>query len=1307
MIGKEILNYRIIRFIGRGGMGSVFLAENKFISKQKVAIKVINANMSNSFTRQLLKDEAERLAELNHPNIVAFHNYHIDEEGNIYLIMEYADGKDLETYIRDVSGLIVESRICPLFEPILDGVGYAHKHGILHRDIKPSNIVITNEGVPKILDFGIAKIMEKQPENEAPADRQALGDTTSDSAGTTSAPRTSDPAEEPIMGTPSYMSPEQVKGEHLDERSDIYSLGVLLHQMLTGCAPYDTTTLTEHDINTKVIEEPLPRLKSYYKYISDKVQQVVDKATDKDPARRYRSCEEFKKALHRAIYPPRMPRWAKMTVAAGIVLLLGAAGYIWDYNRTKIYFYKDYVEQWGIPQGIGELSSGEQSRAARAYRFEYHKHKLQRVSHVNSKGNVIDDTESERAERPIDQSFSYTSDGKVSRVKVRNRSGKVLYVKAYNEKLNTVAFQFDDEHGTERPIAAQTVAYDRTLEADGDAQRGRISRWWLEYDSNGYVTSVKYADQSNIAVGDADHIYGRLYARDDKGRPVSVTYIGRDGQPTSTRWGLSKKQFTYDDDDNWVKAVYLTIDGQPALDVADGLSIFEMEYDENGNLLKALHKDGHGQLMLPKRNGHAGVRNTYDDAGQCVKVEALGIDGNPMYMAEYGYAGFTLKYDDRGYASEQTFLNPEGQVCENRQGVARTAFVNDSHGNNLEEWHYNKAGRLCLDADGVAGAKAQYDSIGNLMEFMNYDAERRPTINLSEVAGRRFAYNDLGLISEMMNLGTDGKIVADKENVFITRFFYDRKGNETRRAFYEANGRRLMLNREGEAGWDNTYDEHGNLVSYAFFGTDGKPCLSATLRYAKMVKTYDENGYVQSERYLDLNGQPTVYQGICGTNYLNDATGNVLENKPVGRDGRLAPGKLITRNKYDRRGNCTEQAVFNESGPATNTYNIHRCVMVYNSLNQETERRYYNTAGQLTTYNNDRYAIVRFKYDLLGNNIYSAYFGTDNKPVKTNEGWSSSTKEYNNLGKIVKQSFFTVSGQPTDPKEMVPVGICSYDKWGNMTFLAAQDGHGHYIINPQTGWAIQRSTYDSHGNCLSQAIFNAADRPMGNAEGVHKETYKYNNDDHITEHAYFGTDGRPMLYYGFHREAYAYDAAGNQTSMELFSPTGAKANCAAGWQKRTTAYDAAGQPTVRKYFNAAGKLLETQRWNGSDWQATGASATAAQSAPAPARPASQGAAPAGNWTTTAKAMARELPTSTTVGNTRLTMTSLQVTGASSCELTCRINASVYEADSDDVDTIKGNLPSVATAMKKQLGGHVSVHVVLYDSKGRLIGSATR
>lgn len=148
MIGKEVLNYVIISTIGKGGMGSVYLAEHKYIKQQKVAIKVINNGMVNDFTRNLLKKEAELLASLNHPNIVHFHDYHIDESGNIYLIMEYADGVNLEEYIRSISGLIVEDKICPMFEPILDAVGYAHAHNMIHRDIKPANIIITKEGIP-------------------------------------------------------------------------------------------------------------------------------------------------------------------------------------------------------------------------------------------------------------------------------------------------------------------------------------------------------------------------------------------------------------------------------------------------------------------------------------------------------------------------------------------------------------------------------------------------------------------------------------------------------------------------------------------------------------------------------------------------------------------------------------------------------------------------------------------------------------------------------------------------------------------------------------------------------------------------------------------------------------------------------------------------------------------------------------------------------------------------------------------------------------------------------------------------------
>ncbi|MGL5272658.1 MAG: serine/threonine-protein kinase, partial [Phocaeicola sp.] len=380
MIGKEILNYTIVSVIGKGGMGSVYLAEHKYIKLQKAAIKVINGGMVNSFTRKRLAEEAEHLARLNNNNIVRFLNYHIDESDSVYLIMEYAEGVTLDKYINEISGLIVEDRIYSFFSPILDAVGYAHKNDVIHRDIKPSNIIITKEESVKILDFGIARIMDKEGGNDL--------------------------EDKMIMGTPAYMSPEQVKGEPLDARSDIYSLGVLLYQMLTGNAPYDTTTLSEYDINKKVVEEALPSMSTFYKYISDKLQKIVDKAKAKNPKDRYQTCAEFKKALHNAIYPPKIPKWVKTVTAACILLLVGSGIYMWDYNRTKVYYYKDYVEQWGIPQGINELDSKSKRMSYRMYCFEYCQRKLQRVSHVNSVGIVIADYESERSERPLDMLFT-------------------------------------------------------------------------------------------------------------------------------------------------------------------------------------------------------------------------------------------------------------------------------------------------------------------------------------------------------------------------------------------------------------------------------------------------------------------------------------------------------------------------------------------------------------------------------------------------------------------------------------------------------------------------------------------------------------------------------------------------------------------------------------------------------------------------------------------------------------------------------------------------------------------------------------
>ncbi len=270
MIGQQVRNYRIESLLGTGGMGSVYLAVHTQLGR-KIAIKVLHPTLTgNPLIRERFRNEAATLSHLHHPNIVTLYDYW-EEEDKLYLFLEYVEGKPLDEYIHTVSGPIPDAKAVPLFSKILEAVAYAHDQHVIHRDIKPSNIIINNSGSPKILDFGIAKLI-------------GHGVDTMTKTGTR-------------MGTVLYMSPEQVRGESLDKRSDVYSLGVTLFQMLTGHSPYEGDNLSEYVVYQHILNDPLPRMQARYPGVSDQMQGLVDKATAKNPAERFQDCHAFRQAL--------------------------------------------------------------------------------------------------------------------------------------------------------------------------------------------------------------------------------------------------------------------------------------------------------------------------------------------------------------------------------------------------------------------------------------------------------------------------------------------------------------------------------------------------------------------------------------------------------------------------------------------------------------------------------------------------------------------------------------------------------------------------------------------------------------------------------------------------------------------------------------------------------------------------------------------------------------------------------------------------------------------------------------------------
>jgi serine/threonine-protein kinase len=253
-------NIEIIRLLENGGTATVYEAYDHW-AQRRVAIKALYQSVfKDVYIRKKFKQEANIYLQLAHPNIVQLMDF-ISTDNTDYLVMEYVDGFTLNDYINNISGPLVDERLIAVFTQALKGFAHAHHHGIFHLDIKPDNIMIDKSGIVKILDFGISTIKSANDDNDR------------------------------MMGTPMFMSPEQVNKASVNRLSDIYSLGVTLFYAITARLPYGQIDIVE--LFEKIRNEKLPRIKEFYPFANKSLQAIVDRATDKNPDKRFQSCEEF------------------------------------------------------------------------------------------------------------------------------------------------------------------------------------------------------------------------------------------------------------------------------------------------------------------------------------------------------------------------------------------------------------------------------------------------------------------------------------------------------------------------------------------------------------------------------------------------------------------------------------------------------------------------------------------------------------------------------------------------------------------------------------------------------------------------------------------------------------------------------------------------------------------------------------------------------------------------------------------------------------------------------------------------------
>jgi serine/threonine protein kinase len=268
LTGETISHYRILGAVGRGGMGVVYKAQDVALERP-VALKFLPpALTSNPEARERFIREAQAASALDHPNICSVHDIGESADGQYYIVMSCYEGETLQEMLQ--KGPFEIERALTIGCQVAAGLAEAHRVGIVHRDVKPANIIITRQGTAKIIDFGLAKLAGQSQMTK-------VGE---------------------VLGTPLYMSPEQIRGDEVDARTDIWSLGVILYEMLAGFNPFAAEY--EYAVLYRVLNENPEPLTTCRQGVSPALQTTVEKALQKDPVERYPSASALLEDLTRA-----------------------------------------------------------------------------------------------------------------------------------------------------------------------------------------------------------------------------------------------------------------------------------------------------------------------------------------------------------------------------------------------------------------------------------------------------------------------------------------------------------------------------------------------------------------------------------------------------------------------------------------------------------------------------------------------------------------------------------------------------------------------------------------------------------------------------------------------------------------------------------------------------------------------------------------------------------------------------------------------------------------------------------------------
>ncbi len=825
--------------------------------------------------------------------------------------------------------------------------------------------------------------------------------------------------------------------------------------------------------------------------------------------------------------------------AAAVSLIIIATGglYYWDYNRIKTHYFKDYVTQWGVPQGLFPVDSKTQKQRYSTYAIDSRRNAIVAMRRINGSGGLLplngDGLDSEPWLKGVAR-WEYISNekGQAQEVRLYGKTGK-----------NLVTWDFDGPELVKFvKTAGKPFALDKNLtqlEGLGLAKGSNsdISQFRLGLDEHGRVTRIVFENAYGMPVSDSGNNFGRLYRRFPSGAIKKIHNTGKTGEIQ-----ISKK----------------------------GVLAVEREFSRKGDLAKVAWTTENGNLHV-NDNGYAFMTLVYKQ-GNAVEISYLDTEGKLTFHKK-GCAKKYRVYDAHGNMTEQACFGVNGEPVLNKRGIAKLVHAYDAHGNRTEQMYFGVDGEPVLVKQGFSKVALVYDVRGNVTEQKYYAVDGKPTLHEDGYAKLVWVYDERGNVSEIEYFGVDGKPTLRKGGYARVTQIYESRGNVIDQKFFGVDGK-PVLNKDGYARLTRVYDARGNVDELAYFDINGEPTLHND-GYARLTQTNDSRGNLVALAYFDINGEPVQHKdGYARLAQVYDEHGNIKEVEYYGVDGRPVLGKdeyARFTQVYDTRGNLIEQEYFGVDGkPTLHKEGYAKLTRVYDSRGNPAEQKLFGVGGKPTLGKN-HYAKAELTYDVRGNLVQGAYYDIDGKPVLRKGGYARITRKYDSRGNITEEAYFDIDGKPVLMQEGFAKLVHVFDERGN---LAVREYYGvdEELILNKNGYARVVQIHDARGRVVEASYFDVDEEPVSINNGYAKVIRVLGAHGNVVKTSYFGPDGKPALFGGEYSSiVWGYDARGRGNEISYYGASGKPVLNKKGYAKIFAVYDARGQITKETYVGIDGK----------------------------------------------------------------------------------------------------------------------------------------